>query len=272
VAEDAGRQGPTSSGLRPEIAHPARMYDYFLGGKTNFPADREAAEKVIAAFPPMRAAAVANRAWLARAVRFAIAEGQRQFLDVGTGIPTMGNTNEVAHAVAPDARVVYVDNDPIVLSHARALLAGMEPGGRTSVLHGDLRAPEGILERAGEVLDLGRPVTLMLVAILHFLADSDQPHRIVRELVSALPAGSLLLLSHATGDFTTPEVISGSSAVYENATAPFVARSREEVLRFFDGTELVEPGLVQLPMWRPDGPLPPEAAAISSYAGVGRKT
>jgi SAM-dependent methyltransferase len=247
------------------------MYDYFLGGKTNFPADREAAEAVIAAYPAMRTAAVANRAWLARAVRFAAGEGLRQFLDIGTGIPTMGNTNEVAHAVAPDAKVVYVDNDPIVLTHARALLAGMEPGDRTSVLQADLREPDAILGNASELLDLGRPVALMLVAILHFLDDADDPAGIVRKLLDALAPGSLLILSHATGDFTDARAITASRAVYQNSTAPFRARGREEVLRFFDGTELVEPGLVQLPWWRPDGPLGPEAASVSSYAGIGRK-
>ncbi|WP_055585841.1 SAM-dependent methyltransferase [Streptacidiphilus griseoplanus] len=262
----------TAHELRTDVPHPARMYDYYLGGKDNFPADRAAAEAVIRAYPPSRATARANRDFLGRAVRFAAQDlGIRQFLDVGTGIPTQGNTNAVAHEVASDARVLYVDNDPIVLTHARALLAHGDEGQRTQVVLGDLRDPASVLAEAGKILDLGRPVALMLVAILHFLRDEEKPAGIVRELVSALPSGSALVLSHATADFASEQAVAEGRQVYDRATAPFVPRDGADVLEFFTGLEWVEPGLVQAPFWRPDGEPPLQAREISLYGGVGVK-
>ncbi|MBP0450339.1 MULTISPECIES: SAM-dependent methyltransferase [unclassified Kitasatospora] len=270
---DGGADGPRMpTDLRPDVPHPARMYDYYLGGKDNFPADRAAAEKVLALSPLVRISALANRAFLGRAVHHLAADGIRQFIDIGTGIPTAGNTHEVAQRVHPDARVVYLDNDPIVLVHSRALLSGTTPES-TAVVRADLRDPAAIL-RTPEVralLDSGRPVGLLLFAVLHFIDDQDDPHGIVRTLVDALPAGSRLALSHATGDFTAPADAAKGPAVYRNASARLTMRTREQVLRFFDGLELAEPGLVTAPLWRPDQPAQPTDAEVAFWAGVGHK-
>ncbi|WP_354639509.1 SAM-dependent methyltransferase [Kitasatospora camelliae] len=269
---DGADAPPPPVDLRPEIPHPARMYDYYLGGKDNFPADREAAEKVLGLSPLVRISALANRAFLQRAVRHLAEQGVRQFLDIGTGIPTAGNTHEVAQRVHPDARVAYLDNDPIVLVHSRALLAGTGHGGVT-VLQADLRDPKAILSdpQVRSVLDLDRPVALLLFAILHFIDDADDPYGIVRTLVDALPSGSYLAMSHGTADFSTPDQAAKGPAVYRNATAQLTMRSREQVLRFFDGLELQEPGLVTAPLWRPDQPAQPTDGEVAIWAGVGRK-
>ncbi|MGW6914139.1 SAM-dependent methyltransferase [Kitasatospora sp. NPDC054939] len=258
--------------LRPEIPHPARMYDYYLGGKDNFPADREAAEKVIALSPLVRISALANRAFLGRAVHHLAASGVRQFIDIGTGIPTAGNTHQIAQQVHPDARVVYVDNDPIVLVHSRALLSGTTPGS-TAVVQADLRDPAGILENpeVRKAIDSGQPVALLLFAVLHFIDDADEPHGIVRTLVDALPSGSLLAISHATGDFAPPVDAAKGPALYRNASAQLTMRTREQVLRFFDGLELADPGLVTAPLWRPDQPALPTDAQVALWVGVARK-
>ncbi|MGW4381309.1 SAM-dependent methyltransferase [Kitasatospora sp. NPDC004531] len=270
----SGEQAPPPSAeLRPEVPHPARMYDYYLGGKDNFPADRAAAEKVLALSPLVRISALANRAFLQRAVRVLAAEqGVRQFLDIGTGIPTAGNTHEIAQAVDPAARVAYLDNDPIVLVHGRALLAGAEQGS-VSVLQADLRDPKAILADPAvrDLLDLDRPVALMLFAILHFIDEADDPYTIVRTLVDALPSGSHLALSHATADFIDPAEASKGPAIYRSATAQLTMRSRAQVLRFFDGLELLEPGLVTAPQWRPDQAPQDTDGQVAIWAGVARK-
>ncbi|AXI81202.1 SAM-dependent methyltransferase [Peterkaempfera bronchialis] len=258
--------------LRTDIPHPARMYDYFLGGKDNFPADREAAERALAISPEFRTGAQANRGFLQRAVRQVTGQGVRQFLDIGTGIPTAGSTHQIAAEVSPDVRVAYLDNDPIVLVHGRALLAGAGRGTAT-VIHADLREPEKILANAEvrEVLDFDQPIALMLVAILHFVADDQDPVGIVRRLVDALPSGSRLVLSHATGDFATPEQVKQARALYSNSAAPLVPRSREQVAAFFEGLELEEPGLVTPPLWRPDAPLKEGDDRAPGWAAVGIK-
>ncbi|MEV8093859.1 SAM-dependent methyltransferase [Kitasatospora sp. NPDC085879] len=258
--------------LRPEIPHPARMYDYYLGGKDNFPADREAAEKVLALSPLVRISALANRAFLQRSVRHLAEAGVKQFLDVGTGIPTAGNTHETAQRVHPNARVAYVDNDPIVLVHSRALLAGSSRG-TVTVTQADLRDPAKILAdpQVRELLDLGRPVALLLFAVLHFVDDADDPYGIVRTLVDALPSGSHLALSHGTADFVSAADAAKGPAIYRNATAQLSMRTREQVLRFFDGLELLEPGLVTAPLWRPDTATSATDAEVGIWAGVGRK-
>jgi hypothetical protein len=250
------------------IAHPARMYDYYLGGKTHFSADREAAEKVLAVLPEGRAMALANRAFLGRAVRFLAGQGISQFFDIGTGIPSPGNTREVVREINQDARVVYVDNDPIVIAHARALLTD---GGPVSVVPGDLRDPEGLLGSAEvrDVLDFSRPMAILLVAVLHFIRDHEEPERLVAKLKDAMPPGSYLVISHGTQDFS-PERAMAAVRGYDEATAPFVLRSKEQIMRLFDGLEMVEPGLVQLPYWRPDG-IARDPEKIWLYAGVGRK-
>ncbi|WP_281394721.1 SAM-dependent methyltransferase [Allostreptomyces psammosilenae] len=258
--------------LRTEIGHPARMYDYYLGGKDNFPADRELAEQALAVEPRTRLIAQVNRAFLQRAVRAMAASGIRQFLDIGTGIPTAGNTHEVAQEVAPDARVVYVDNDPIVLVHARALMSSTQEG-RTTVIQEDLRSPEAIVNSAEvrELIDFDQPLGLILVAVLHFITDADGPHEIVERLKEALPSGSQMALSHLTADFAPPGHAERAVAPYQRATAPLIPRSRPAVERFFTGLELQEPGLVVAPLWRPDGELPPDAEILGIYAGLGVK-
>ncbi|MFI6447040.1 SAM-dependent methyltransferase [Kitasatospora sp. NPDC050543] len=267
-----GDERRTPTDLHPEIPHPARMYDYYLGGKDNFPADREAAEKVLALGPLVRISALANRAFLGRAVRHLAEQGIKQFLDIGTGIPTAGNTHEAARAIEPDTRVVYLDNDPIVLVHSRALLAGASHGSAV-VARADLRDPQGILDtpEVRKLLDSGQPVGLLLLAVLHFIDEQDDPYAIVRRLVDALPPGSMLALSHATGDFATPAEAAKGSALYRNASAQLTMRSHEQVLRFFDGLELAEPGLVTAPLWRPDQPAQPTDERVAIWAGVGRK-
>ncbi|MEU5385894.1 SAM-dependent methyltransferase [Kitasatospora cineracea] len=263
---------PPSAELRPEVPHPARMYDYYLGGKDNFPADRAAADQVLALSPLVRISARANRAFLQRAVRTLAELGVRQFLDIGTGIPSAGNTHEIAQAVDPAAKVAYLDNDPIVLVHGRALLAGAQQGS-VSVLQADLRKPEAILADPAvrDLLDLRQPVALQLFAILHFIDDADDPYAIVRTLVDALPSGSYLALSHATGDFVDPAEAEKGPAVYKSATAQLSMRTRSQVLRFFEGLDLLEPGLVTAPLWRPDQEPQDTDAEVAIWAGVGRK-
>jgi SAM-dependent methyltransferase len=258
--------------LRTDIPHPARMYDYYLGGKDHFPADRAAAEAAIAAYPPLRELARANRAFLGRAVRYAHARGLDQFLDVGTGIPTAGSTGEVLSGLGSPASVVYVDNDPIVLSHSRALLT-RRPGGRTTVVQADLREPKAILEspEVQQALDLSRPVALLLVAVLHFVPDQDGAQEAVRDLREALAPGSLLVLSHGSADFSTPSAADGGKEAYRNASSPLVLRPRSEIARFFGDFALADPGLVQLPLWRPDAAPAPGWQSLSAYAGVAEK-
>jgi SAM-dependent methyltransferase len=250
--------------------HPARMYDYYLGGKDNYPVDQEAVAKVLQSAPEVRDIARANRAFLQRAVRYLGAEaGIRQFLDIGTGIPTAGNVHEVAGEATPGSRVVYVDNDPIVNTHANALLGGQ---GTTGIVLADLRDPEAILNHptTRELLDFSQPVALLLVAILHFIADEDRPADILATFRAALPPGSYIVISHVTKDFRS-EAAEGVASVYNSqATAPLALRSHLAITSFFDGWQLIEPGLVQLPLWRPDGPLPRNLAKLWMYGGVAR--
>ncbi|WP_405591237.1 SAM-dependent methyltransferase [Streptomyces sp. NBC_01190] len=247
--------------------HPARIYDYLLGGKDNYEVDREAGNQLAYAAPEVRIGVRANRAFLQRAVRYVVGTGVRQILDIGTGLPTSPNVHEIAEEVAPDVRIAYVDNDPIVNTYANALLSRT---GETSIVLADLRDPRAIVEHPDvrKVIDFDEPVALLLVAILHFLTDAEDPARVVAGLRDALPAGSFLVLSHATGDFADR---SEAKAVYNKATATLNLRSRAEVERFFDGFELIEPGLAQAPFWRPDTPPPPRSAEIGFYGGVARK-
>jgi hypothetical protein len=264
--------------INTNVAHPARVYDYWLGGKDNFPADQALAEAILEAVPIMRAMARANRAFLGRAVRYLAGEaGVRQFLDIGTGIPTAGNTHEVAQAVAPDAHVVYVDNDPIVLAHARALMTS-NMAGETAFIFADLRQPEAILGDPilAATLDLGRPVAVMLMAILMFLRDADDPYGIVSRLLEALPSGSYLTISHPTADFDA-QAMAGAVAASKRSGIALVPRNRAEVEAFFKGLDLVEPGVVPVASWRPDSEPPTapdrvgELEPLNIYAGVGRK-
>ncbi|MEU8612905.1 SAM-dependent methyltransferase [Actinoplanes sp. NPDC048791] len=261
--------------LQTDRPHPARVYDYLLGGKDNFAADRAAAEQGIKANPASRTPPRENRAFLRRAVRFLAAErGIDQFLDIGTGIPSAPNVHHVAQQVNPAARIVYVDNDPIVLAHARALLTST-PEGRTEYLDADLRDVDSILNapQLRDTLDLDRPVGLLLIAILHFIGDDNDPDDIVARLLAALPPGSHLVLSHLTGDFA-PEAWERVAAIYRRTGVTMQVRPRERIARFFTGLELAEPGLELVNRWRPDGPNPdgePTDAQVSVYGGVARK-
>ncbi|WP_234326162.1 SAM-dependent methyltransferase [Streptomyces sp. NRRL S-495] len=259
--------------LRPEIPHPARMYDYYLGGKDNFPSDREAAERALAANPEFRSTARANRGFLNRAVRHVAGLGIDQFLDIGTGIPTAGNTHEIAQAVDPGARIVYVDNDPIVLAHARALMGGTAVG-RTTVIQADLREPVDLLAaaEAEKLLDFDKPMALVLAAVLHFVPDESGPYEIVRTLLDTLAPGSYLILSHGTADFIPAEVRDRVTGVYSKATAPLVGRSREQVGAFLDGLDVLDPGVVTVPLWRPEGAPVAGADRVSMYGAVARKS
>ncbi len=250
--------------------HPARMYNAYLGGTENYPADQEAVRQVLAAAPEVREIARENRAFLQRAVRFLTAgPGIRQLIDIGTGIPTAGTVHEVAGEAGPGTRVAYVDNDPVVHAHATALLDGHDSAG---IILADLREPEAILAHPAvrELIDFTEPVGLLLVAVLHFITDSEQPGQIVATLRDALPAGSYLVLSHVTGDLRT-EAAQQAATVYNRATASANLRSHAEITALFDGWELVEPGLVQVPLWRPAGepPGPADLSTMWIYGGVG---
>ncbi|MFF2520878.1 SAM-dependent methyltransferase [Streptomyces liangshanensis] len=260
-------------GIDISVPSVSRIYDYYLGGSHNFEVDREAARKAMEFMPGLPTIMKANRAFMRRAVEFALADGVDQFLDIGSGIPTYGNVHEVAHAVDPAARVLYVDHDPVAVAHSQAVLAGV---GHAAVVSADLRKPDTILgsREAAGLLDLERPVALFLVAVLHFLEDADDPYGAVAELRDALAPGSLIVLTHASyeGLPVPREQAGGAVGVYRTIRNPLVMRSREETARFFDGFEMVEPGLVAMPDWRPDSPADQEDPyAFSGFAGVGRK-
>ena len=252
------------------VAHIARVYDYLLGGKDNYDADRKAGDAAIAAYPHTVSSVRANRAFLTRVVRFLAGEaGIRQFLDIGTGIPTVGNTHEVAQSVAPEARVLYVDYDPVVLAHARALIAS-HPAGATNYVDADLRDTGKILERAAGTLDFTQPVAVMLIGILHFIGDEDQPYDIVSRLLDAVPPGSYLAISHMASDISAAQVATAKARLDEMMYQQGHYRTQAEVARFFDGLELVEPGVVPIQKWRPDSEMEAERAAVL-WGGVGRK-
>ena len=269
MADTAGSRG--LYGFDARVAHPARVYDYWLGGKDNFEADRIAGEETIAAYPAIRASARANRAFLARTVSYLAADaGIRQFLDLGTGLPTASNTHEVAQSVAPESRVVYVDNDPLVLSHARALLSS-SPEGVTAYLDADLRDTDQILEQAARTLDFGRPVAIMLLAILHYIPDLDEARRIVARLVDAVPSGSYLTISHAASDISPEAMAEMIRRMNEHlAEGNHVGRTREVVASFFDGLDLLDPGVVKVTEWRPRSEMEAESPT-SLWGGVARK-
>jgi trans-aconitate methyltransferase len=249
----------------------ARVYDFWLDGKDNFAADRAVAEQVAAAYPDIRVAVRAQRAFLARAVHFLVTEaGIRQFLDIGTGLPSANNTHQVAQQAAPQSRVVYVDNDPIVLSHARALLAS-GPEGATAYIDADLRATGAILERAAGVLDFGQPVAVMLLGILQGIPDQEEPGKIIARLMDAVPPGSYLAISQIAGDVAAIEVAEGVQRYNEQSAVPVAARTHAEVCQLFAGLDLVEPGLVQVHRWRAASEDPGNDRDLAIYAGVGQK-
>ncbi|MEU6714171.1 SAM-dependent methyltransferase [Nonomuraea sp. NPDC046802] len=270
---------PVSENAVPAIdtskPHSARVWDFFLGGKDHYPVDRAMGEEYQKIFPGIIDIARTDRAFLGRAVRHLVEQaGIRQFLDIGTGLPTMDNTHEVAQRIAPDSRVVYVDNDPLVLVHARALLVGA-PEGATDYAEADLRDPEEILRRAAKTLDFSQPVAIMLLGILHFIPDYDQVRQVVRRLLDAVPSGSYLALTHATfdlGDTATVEANAEAQEAWNDKAADTIsARTSDQILRFFDGLELVEPGLVSMSRWRVEATPFGEPDDVAGYCGVGRK-
>jgi hypothetical protein len=260
--------------LHMDRAHGARIYDYILGGKDNYEMDRQAGDASIQVWPALRIHMQANRAFMHRAGRFLAAErGIRQFLDIGTGIPTKPNLHEVVQAVAPDARIVYVDNDPIVLAHARALMTS-SPQGHTAYINADMRNPEAILDapELRETLDLDQPIGLLLIAMLHFIEDDEEAYRVVRHVVNVLPSGSFFTATIATDEFA-PEPLAKVREQYYAHGETLRWRTKEQAEQFFEGLELEEPGLVQMHKWRPD---PTEVgriadADIAMYGAVGRK-
>jgi SAM-dependent methyltransferase len=249
----------------------ARVYDYYLGGSHNLEVDRAMAREAIALWPDLPAIMQSNRAFLRRAVRYVAAHGITQFLDIGSGIPTVGNVHEAAHQADPEARVVYVDSDPIAVAHSRAILAGDE---RTAVVQADLREPDALLEHPAvrDMIDLTRPVAVLMVAVLHFVPDEDDPQDAVERIAHRLAGGSYLVLSHASAE-GRPDLAGSHRQLYRRTPTPMTMRSRTDIARLFDGFELVEPGLVWLPLWHPDHPADAgqQPERTTGYAGVGRK-
>ncbi|MFB8348401.1 SAM-dependent methyltransferase [Streptomyces niveus] len=253
--------------------HPARMYDWFLGGKDNYPVDEEMARQLLELNPLGREMAKCNRAFMHRATRWlGDTAGVRQYLDIGTGIPTEPNLHQIAQEVAADSRVVYTDNDPIVLRHAEALLRS-SPEGLTEYIQADAREPDRIVEQAGKILDFDKPVALSLIALLHFVPDEDGAHELVRKLLQPLASGSYLVISHVTGDYD-PEGSAKAAELYKAKGVPLALRSRDEVGHFFDGLELVDPGVCLVAEWRPElGEVVfvPDNGLIPGFVGVARK-
>lgn len=265
-AEQDQLESWTSLGIRTDIPHPARVYDYMLGGKDNFAADREMAEVGLKVMPEMRDSSRANRDFLVRAVRFLAEAGISQFLDIGTGLPTSPNTHEVAQAVNPAARVVYVDNDPIVFMRAEALMVDNRS---TAVVRADLRDVDDVLSRASEHLDFTRPTALLFVAVLHCVTDEDDPAGIAARYTAALAPGSYVVISHSTDEFA-PERTHRASAEARERGATWIPRGKDAIAGLFGGRELIDPGLVLVSRWRPDGDPGPNADRAWTYGGIAK--
>jgi hypothetical protein len=256
----------TSAHLQPDVPHAARIWNYWMGGKDNFAADRAAGDAVATVYPEIVLMAKHSRRFLIRAVQHLAAEaGIRQFLDIGTGLPTMQNTHEVAQTVAPESQIVYVDNDPLVLVHARALLTQADGKGHTTHVNADYHDPELILDEAAKVLDFTQPIGVMFMGVLGYEPDLKVVASIVDRVMAATPPGSYLVLWDGTD--TTPAVVQGAERLAQSGGAPYILRSPDEIGSLFDGLELVEPGLVQITQWRPDG----EAEWLDAYGAVARK-
>lgn len=266
-----GRQSP--SGVDTSVSHSARVWNYWLGGKDNYPVDHEAGDQFAAVLPGVAGVARAVRTFLVRAVRYLAGEaGIRQFLDIGTGLPTANNTHEVAQATAPACRIVYVDNDPLVLVHARALLTST-PQGVTDYVEADLHDPDKILTEAARTLDFTQPIALMLMGILLHIKDTDEAYAIVNRLVAGLPSGSYLVLCDPTTDGVDGQAMFEACRLWNESsgTPPVVVRSSQEIVRFFDHVELLEPGVVPFSLWRPDHADIGAAAEVNGLGGIGRK-
>jgi len=263
VAGDSPRYDTT-------VAHPARVYNYWLGGKDNFAADREVGEQTKEAYPGIVAGVKAQRAFLASAVRYLVAAGVRQFLDIGTGLPVANNTHEVAQSLAPESRVVYVDNDPMVLAHARALLTST-PEGACAYLDADIRDTRKLLAASADLLDFSQPVALMLIGILQLIPDSDDPAGIVARLLDAVPSGSWLAIVQPANDVAADQMANMVKRYNAGVSTATTLRSHAEVSAFFAGTEVLAPGVVQLHRWHPGEPARPAAGEVPAYVGLGRK-
>jgi len=264
---DDHRDSPDSS----DVPNVARVYDYYLGGNHNYEADREAARRVLGVAPDVPLAALENRAFLQRAARFLVQEARiNQYVDIGPGLPTQGNVHQIVRQYEPRARVVYVDNDPVVISHAQSLIRGV-PG--VAIVAEDLRNPEGMLRNPAlrELIDVTQPVALCMTLVLHFIPDSDDPYDVVARLRDALCPGSYIVISHVTSAGRDGNTLTEIAGTYHQATAPLVMRSRDAIARFFDGLELVKPGVVFLSQWRPSSESYPEGGTRWAYAGVGKK-
>ena len=258
------------SGIDTSVPHSARIWNYWLGGKDNFAVDRAAGDAWTATFPGMRDIARASRGFLIRSIAYLADDaGVRQFLDVGTGLPTANNTHQVAQRIAPEARIVYVDNDPLVLAHARALLTST-PQGATAYIHADLRDPEKILAEAADTLDLTQPVALILSGVLGHVVDIDEARSIVRGLLAGLPSGSYLSLNDGTSVIARDQLEQATQDYNDSGALPYVQRTPAEIASFFEGLELVEPGVVSCPRWRPD-PVLGDQPELDAFGGVGRK-
>jgi SAM-dependent methyltransferase len=271
AAGPPGQRGPSPrrTGLDPSVPHPARVYAYWLGGKDHYPADRAAADEVAGHRPQVAAGARANRAFLVRAVRYLAAEhGIRQFLDIGTGLPAPGATHQTAQQVDPACAVVYVDHDPLVLTYARALLTPTPPG-RCAYIHADLRDTRTVLAQASRTLDFAQPVAVLLLAVLHFLPDADDPAGAVAQLAAALAPGSFVVISHLTSDFAPTQVEAGVAAYNAAVATTVVPRTHAQVTGLFGGLPLVAPGVVPVTEWRPAAGLPHRHAA-DLHAGMAR--
>jgi O-methyltransferase involved in polyketide biosynthesis len=269
---DEGRAVRGLRGFDVKVPNPARMWNYWVGGKDNFASDRETAAEVMAAMPAMPTIARSVRRFLVDTVSTLAAEyGVRQFLDIGTGLPTADSVHEVAQRVEPSCRVVYVDNDPVVISHARVLLTSA-PEGRTDYLAADLRDPDAIIEAAKSTLDFTQPIAVLLLSVLHFIPDGDDPHAVVRRLTGALPPGSFLVIAHAPSDLMPERMAELTRRYVASGAAPMRPRSQAEVTAFFDGLELLGPGVVPSAEWRwPGAEAPADASSRAGHVGVGRK-
>jgi O-methyltransferase involved in polyketide biosynthesis len=253
------------------VVHSARFWNYLLGGRDNYAVDRKAADQILELIPSFRDTVRAERRFLIRAVQYLAGEARiRQFLDIGTGLPTAGNTHEVAQGVAAESRIVYVDNDPLIMAHARALLTST-PQGATDYVHADIRETDIILAEAARTLDLTRPVGLMLLGILNFIPNTDQAHTIVDRLLAALCPGSYVVISHPTPEIDDAAMRAAMGFWNDSGAAPIVARSRQQLIHFFDGLELLAPGVVSCSRWRPDPSEIGVPAEVFHFSGVGRK-
>jgi hypothetical protein len=271
VTDDAAVSGSAAPKIDTTVSHSARIWNYWLGGKDNYPVDREVGEQILAFVPELVRSARADRYFLARAVRYLAGEqGIRQFLDVGTGLPTVDNTHEVAQRTAPECRIVYVDNDPLVLVHARALLTSTAEGS-CDYIDADVREPGKILQGAARTLDLSQPTAIMMLGILNFVMDTDEARAIVQHLLAGVPSGSFLVISHPTTEVDAEPMIQAVQFWNQQGSAPMTLRTRDELLRLFDGTELAEPGVVSCPRWRPDFADLSEVVDVTHFCGVARK-